>query len=192
MRTGGSDRLTSKRSAMQPAALTARCRKLRRGSFMAQTPLRPFHGRIERPIKFELHNHSDVRAIASRQGDRIGAGCCVCSRPLMAQSGHSYRAPQCPLLGVKRTSGARASMSVIDPSGHPTVQLTHSRTQCSNSCRLEPLYHLAANSQIFVDMHCALHKRFSMVDNKAYVFRLRHNLVGYPQLFWLKQQSFCR
>jgi hypothetical protein len=65
---------------------------------MAQTPLRPFHGRIERPIKFELHNHSDVRAIASRRGDRIGAGCCVCSRPLMAQSGHSYRAPQCPLL----------------------------------------------------------------------------------------------
>jgi hypothetical protein len=32
-----------------------------------------------------------------------------------AQSGHPGRAQQCPLLGVKRTSGESASMSAFDP-----------------------------------------------------------------------------
>jgi hypothetical protein len=33
----------------------------------------------------------------------------------MAQSGHHDRAAECPLLGVKRTSGRGASMSAFDP-----------------------------------------------------------------------------
>src|SRR6516165_1313342 len=35
--------------------------------------------------------------------------------PLMAQSGHRCGALECPLSGVKRTSGGRASMSAFDP-----------------------------------------------------------------------------
>jgi hypothetical protein len=35
---------------------------------------------------------------------RIRADCCICSRPLCANSGHSQTEDQCPLLGVKRTS----------------------------------------------------------------------------------------
>jgi hypothetical protein len=35
--------------------------------------------------------------------------------PELAQSGHSIRAEQCPLLGVKRTSEIEAAMSAYDP-----------------------------------------------------------------------------
>jgi len=34
--------------------------------------------------------------------------------PLLAQSGHAGRGNECPLLGVKQTSGGRASMSAYD------------------------------------------------------------------------------
>src|SRR5690348_13841858 len=38
-----------------------------------------------------------------------------CMSPLLAQSGHFSIEFQCPLLGVKRTSDGRASMSGFDP-----------------------------------------------------------------------------
>jgi hypothetical protein len=38
-----------------------------------------------------------------------------CTSPLLAQSGHHDRAEPCLLLGVKRTSVGRASMSADDP-----------------------------------------------------------------------------
>ena len=38
------------------------------------------------------------------------------SRPHMAHSGHSSRAPQCPLSGVKRTSKFKNAMPAFDPS----------------------------------------------------------------------------
>ena len=35
--------------------------------------------------------------------------------PLLAQSGHPSRAPQCPLSGVKQTSDLTGAMSAFDP-----------------------------------------------------------------------------
>src|SRR5690348_10003901 len=47
------------------------------------------------------------------------AGC-----PLLAQNGHPTIAPQCPLLGVKRTSRSDRAMSAFDPK----------RTLCGQFC----------------------------------------------------------
>jgi len=56
-------------------------------------------GRAERSCEDAPYSHS----------------CCNAVRLLLAQSGHPSRTQQCPLLGVKRTSGTVASMSAFDP-----------------------------------------------------------------------------
>src|SRR6516165_3638059 len=60
---------------------------------------------------------------------------------LMAQSGHHATEFQCPLLGVKRTSGVGVSMSVIDPkrtSG--TSCVGGSLSTEPKDCRISDLY----------------------------------------------------
>jgi hypothetical protein len=53
-------------------------------------------------------------SVAFRRLTGLG-GCSICSRPLLAQSGHPDPFNQCPLLGVKRTFVQVASMSAFDP-----------------------------------------------------------------------------
>src|SRR5262249_2668875 len=55
-----------------------------------------------------------------RRGDRVDVGLLHCICPLLAQSGHASRAPQCPLLGVKRTYVLRCPL--LTQSGHEKWQ----------------------------------------------------------------------
>src|SRR6516225_6817554 len=52
--------------------------------------------------------HAITRIILGRYRLRNVALALVARCPLLAQSGHAGRAPQCPLLGVKRTQSAVA------------------------------------------------------------------------------------
>jgi hypothetical protein len=51
---------------------------------------------------------------------------CMC--PLLAQSGHLAAEFQCPLLGVKRTSGGGGSMPGNDQSGHEQLRIAALQT----------------------------------------------------------------
>src|SRR6202040_2936502 len=59
--------------------------------------------------------------------------------PLLAQSGHPTGAPQCPLLGVKRTSQFDRAMSACDPKRKSSSQTCRDAQQLSPNmvgCRL--------------------------------------------------------
>ena len=69
-----------------------------------------------------------VSAIAN--GDQIGCSLLQCMSPLLAQSGHRNSTQECPLLGVKRTSGRSASMSAYEPPNLPSC--TTSPIRCAS------------------------------------------------------------
>src|SRR4029077_12618978 len=62
---------------------------------------------------------------------------CSPEYPLMAQSGHPDRAPQCPLSGVKRTSTQRCRMSETREAEQRMLQERKSRrTEGNNKLRV--------------------------------------------------------
>src|SRR6516162_4315472 len=66
---------------------------------------------------------------------RASAFLLQCMSPLMAQSGHASRAPQCALSGVKQTSRGRTSMSAYD---HITDLISTQRPALHKLCGVAP------------------------------------------------------